>query len=152
MHYGSTTQSTASRSGSHDVRSLIQYARTNYRENPTESLAALMQALTLNGGPDSADAAMARLRSELGEDIADLVGNRSRRMEQAINIIESLLNDTTTFLYEQGNQDLLRQTVEDGSSVVCRRCNDVVSSARWQQHQMYWCRALDSDHNLDGHV
>ena len=126
-----------------NIQSLIGYARTNYQENPTESLACLLQALKLNGGQASADAAMDRLRNELGDDIASHVGDYSARMERAVSVVEELLNDQSTFLYQQGNQEFLRMSMEDGSSVVCSKCNDVVSSSRWQQHQQYWCRAIE---------
>mmetsp|Transcript_14657 Transcript_14657/g.22371 ORF Transcript_14657/g.22371 Transcript_14657/m.22371 type:complete len:162 (-) Transcript_14657:71-556(-) len=128
---------------SKNIRQLIDYAKSNYHENPTEALAA--QALQLNSGSESTDIAMARLRDELGDDIADHIGSRHQRVERALKIIENLLQDESTILFEDGRQDLLRQTVEDGSSVVCSRCNDVVASSRWQQHQDYWCQAIAQD-------
>lgn len=136
-----------SNNNSQNIRNLIDYARTNYQENPTESLAAILQALTLNSGPESADHAMDRLRNELGEEIAEHIGSEHRRMERALDMVQELLRDDSTLLYQQGRQDILRQTMEDGSSVVCRRCNAVVSSKRWQQHQMYWCQQADQEEN-----
>lgn len=128
--------------GNQQIRHLIDYARDHYQENPTESLAALLQALTLNSGAESAQLAMNRLRNELGDDIANHIGSHHGRMERAVRIVEELCMDKSTFLYEQGREDLLRQTMEDGSSVVCSKCTSVVSSQRWQQHQRYWCPAL----------
>lgn len=143
---GDGERSTISSGRSHQrVSDLIGYARHNYQENPTESLAALMEALTLNSGKESADLAMDRLRNELGSDIAEHVGDYHLRMQRAMQIVTELLEDPNTLLYQQGRQDILRQTMEDGSSLVCRRCNAVVSSARWQQHQELWCQANDHD-------
>lgn len=136
---------------SQHIQHLIHYARDNYQENPTESLAALLQAMTLNSGKEAADVAMERLRDELGEDIADHIGTYQDRAERAMAIVEMLLSDENTELFKQGKQDLLRQTMEDGSSVVCRRCNDVVASTRWQQHQQYWCRAANNN-DADGNM
>lgn len=141
-----------SSSKSENIRTLIDYARTNYQESPTESLAALLQAMELNSGPDSASHAMTRLRNELGEDIADHVGSEQRRMELALAIVEELLQDESTLLYQQGRQDILRQTMEDGSSLVCTRCSAVVSSKRWQQHQQYWCQQGDEGEDDDNHI
>lgn len=130
-----------------NIQQLIHFARDNYASSPSESLACLMQALTLNSGQASADTAMIRLRQELGDDLADHVGNHSYRMERAVQMVEALLRDESTFLFQQGCQDILRQTMEDGSSVVCSNCGDVVASARWQQHQQYWCRVVVADAN-----
>ena len=127
----------------------IDYARSNYQVNPTEALAALMQAMTLNTGKASADRAMEHLRVELGDDIMNHVGSHSARMERAMAIVDDLLHDSTTFLYQSGQQDLLRQTMEDGSSVVCVKCNAVVGSTRWQQHQQFWCQAIQQDVESD---
>jgi len=128
------------------IKSLLRYARSHHQTNPTEALAALMQAMTLQTG--NADAARQRLRQELGEDMANHVltaTSASDRHRAARVAVQSLLQDETTFLHQQGRQDLLRQTMEDGSSVVCRVCGDVVASARWEQHQAYWCRATADD-------
>ena len=137
---------------SDEIRTLMTFARNKYEENPTEALSALLQALTLNGG--NADHAMDRLRNELGDDIADHVSSstytRQQRLERAMAVVEELLQDENTILYQQGRQDLLRQTMQDGSSVVCSNCNDVVSSSRWQQHQQYWCSAIGGDGESNG--
>lgn len=126
-----------------NISYLIDYAKQNYESNPTDSLLALMQALTLNGGKEAADQAMARVKSELGSEIADHVLDRQGRMERAVKIVEEMLQDETTMLYQQGNQHILKQAMEDGSSVVCSKCNGMVPASRWQQHQEYWCDAID---------
>jgi hypothetical protein len=128
---------------SQNISRLISYARNNYEENPTESLAALLQAVTLNSGPDAADQVMIRLRNELGGDLADHIGSHhSIRRQRAEAVLQRLLRDESTELFRQGRQDILRQTMEDGSSVVCSRCNAVVASTRWQQHADLWCTAI----------
>ena len=140
-----TTSSTGAVTGkSQNIQHLISYARDHYQENPTESLAALLQAMTLNNGPQAATHAMDRLRDELGDDIADHIGSHNERTDRAMAILQQLLEDESTELFRQGRQDILRQTMEDGSSVVCSRCHAVVASARWQQHQDIWCSANDT--------
>lgn len=59
--------------------------------------------------------------------------------------MQELLNDTSTILYSRGKQHILQQAMEDGSSVVCSRCGDVISRERWTQHAEYWCRALEEE-------
>eukprot|EP00521_Asterionellopsis_glacialis_P012990 CAMPEP_0195292640 /NCGR_PEP_ID=MMETSP0707-20130614/10369_1 /TAXON_ID=33640 /ORGANISM="Asterionellopsis glacialis, Strain CCMP134" /LENGTH=203 /DNA_ID=CAMNT_0040353157 /DNA_START=14 /DNA_END=622 /DNA_ORIENTATION=- len=132
------------------ISNLINYAQTSYEENPTEALSALMHALTLNGGQASADRAMQRLRTELGPEIADHVSDRNLRMERAFAIVEEMLRDESTFLYQRGKQDILRQAMEDGSSLVCTKCNSMVAASRWQQHQQYWCPSISSSSSSAG--
>jgi hypothetical protein len=125
-----------------DISRLLSYARTNYEENPTESLAALLEAVTLNSGPQAADQVMIRLRCELGDDLADHIGSHHFiRRERAQAVLQRLLDDDSTELFRQGRQDILRQSMEDGTSVLCSRCNAVVACTRWQQHAKWWCTA-----------
>jgi hypothetical protein len=124
----------------------IQYAKRNYETNPTDSLRALLEALTLNGGKAAADQAMDRLNVALGPEITRHVVDRQTRWEQAVHMVEQLLQDESTLLYQQGKQHILQQALEDGSSVVCSLCNGMVPVTRWQQHQEYWCEAVENTH------
>ena len=55
----------------------------------------------------------------------------------------------SSLLGDRGRNDVLQGAFEDGSSVVCVRCGDLVARARWAAHQTTWCRMLppapDSD-------
>jgi hypothetical protein len=133
-----------------NISYFIHYAKTNCETNPTDSLMALFQALTLNGGKDAADAAMARLSVELGPELTGHVMDRQNRMERAMKLVEELLHDESTLLYQQGNAHILQQAMEDGSSVVCSLCNAMVPATRWQQHQEYWCEAIQTTEDI-GH-
>jgi hypothetical protein len=62
--------------------------------------------------------------------------------QRAMTIVQEMLNDTSTILYAQGRQYLLQQAMEDGSSIVCSNCGDMISRERWRQHAEYWCRGL----------
>ncbi|KAL7471103.1 hypothetical protein ACHAXS_011387 [Conticribra weissflogii] len=63
--------------------------------------------------------------------------------QRAMQIVQDLLNDTSTFLHGQGREHLLQQAMEDGSSVVCTRCGDMIKRERWSQHCEFWCQALE---------
>ncbi len=72
--------------------------------------------------------------------------------ERAMAIVQGMLNDTSTILHAQGRQYLLQQAMEDGSSIVCSNCGDMISRERWRQHAEYWCRGLvvgEEQHNGD---
>ena len=158
-----------------------------------------MDALTLSTGTNAAALhAMDRIRSQLGNVVADCVVQRSSNSgidrnhgtiqmmehssmrhhreevdcnqqhqqhtspltsrlstmeitERAMAIVQEMLNDTSTILYAQGRQHLLQQAMEDGSSIVCSNCGDMISRERWRQHAQYWCRGLAvSENQHDG--
>ena len=132
------------------IASLLDYAHSNYETNPTDSLTALLEALRLNApstaeGQAAASAALSQVRSSLGDDIATHVLDVDARRQRAVEVVRKLLADESSLLYQSGREDLLRQTMEDGSSVVCGRCGGVVSSDRWRQHRTYWCEANENE-------
>jgi hypothetical protein len=129
------------------VANLIRFARASYTENPTDALSALLQAMKLHNGPAAADAAMHRVRAELGDNVMDHVLDKASRRDRAVLAVQRLLHDESTFLYQTGREDLLRQTMEDGSSVVCSKCGGVVASSRWEQHQAFWCDNNNNNNN-----
>ena len=141
--------SSSSNANAARVAGLLQFARANHETNPTDSLTALLEAMRL-GAPDAqsghqaAEAAMTRVRAAVGDDIADHVADVDGRRRRAVEMVRGLLDDQSTILFEQGREDILRQTMEDGSSVVCGRCGGVVPADRWRQHQQYWCDANET--------
>eukprot|EP00977_Amphora_coffeiformis_P010561 scaffold2482_cov166-Amphora_coffeaeformis.AAC.27 len=141
--------SNQSSSSSEHIAQLLQYAWTNYESHPTDALLALLQALQLNSGQASATQAMERIRQELGSDIANHVLDRQGRIERAMRMVQQLLADESTLLFQQGNQHLLQQAMEDGSSVVCTKCNGMIPAARWQQHAQYWCSENNNENQDD---
>jgi hypothetical protein len=151
----------------HQAQQLLQFAQTSYETNPTDALSALMDAMTLTTGTGAAaHVAIERIRSELGDIVADRVaGNAStlryssqlapaqlseREMTlKAMEVVRELLDDTSTILYAQGRQHLLQQAMEDGSSVVCSKCGDMIARDRWTQHTQYWCSSIE-EKSCDG--
>lgn len=53
-----------------------------------------------------------------------------------------ILENQDTILSERGQEDILRDAFEDGSSVVCTNCGDLISRARWRAHLDKWCSKL----------
>ena len=148
-----------------EIAHLLQYARSSYTSNPSDALSALMGALTLSSGNTAAQQAMQRIRNELGDVVADSISFSSSSYQQqqqqqyysqeearqmtirAMEIVEQLLNDKSTFLYAQGRQHILQQAMEDGSSVVCTKCGDMIKADRIEQHVEYWCRSVAEGEN-----
>lgn len=130
---------------SQHVASLIAYAQSHWETNPTNALTAILEATAMNSGKESADLAMDRIRSELGDGVANHIEDVQGRKERAVQAVRDMVEDDSTVLAEGGRQDILRQAMEDGSSVMCTRCQGLVPASRWQQHQQFWCNANDSD-------
>ncbi len=166
-HSSSEMKMEATRSPQHqqgqqheEIAHLLQYARSSYTSNPSDALSALMGALSLSGNA-AAHVAMERIRNELGDAVADSISSPSsshyqqqnhnlhysqeesmEMAKRAMEIVEQLLSDKSTFLYAQGRQHLLQQAMEDGSSVVCTKCGDMIKADRIEQHVEYWCRSV----------
>lgn len=68
---------------------------------------------------------------------------------RAIELVQQMLIDESTFLYSQGREHILQQAMEDGSSIICSNCGDMISRERWRQHAEYWCRELKSIDSYD---
>eukprot|EP00562_Extubocellulus_spinifer_P022566 CAMPEP_0178626548 /NCGR_PEP_ID=MMETSP0698-20121128/8456_1 /TAXON_ID=265572 /ORGANISM="Extubocellulus spinifer, Strain CCMP396" /LENGTH=244 /DNA_ID=CAMNT_0020265757 /DNA_START=1 /DNA_END=732 /DNA_ORIENTATION=+ len=78
------------------IANLLQYAQTNYESNPTDSLTALLEAMRLSApteesGRAAASAAMERVRSSLGDEIADHVTDVDARQRRAVEVVRRLL-------------------------------------------------------------
>lgn len=108
-----------------------------------------MQALKLNSGQEAANQAMERIRAELGNDVAHHVLDRQGRLERATVLVQEMVSDENTVLFQQGNQHILQQAMEDGSSVVCSKCQAMIPAARWQPHRDFWCQAIVDDDDDD---
>lgn len=157
---GSTTQQ---HSRSDEISSLIHFAKSNYETKPDESLSALMQAMTLNSGPEKANEAMRCIQAELerrdaqggmfsfqypsansGHETSSsyFSPNGSQdKLERISKIVQDLLTDRSTYLYQMGQQHILQQAMQDGSSMICPKCKGMIPVRRFQQHEEYWCTA-----------
>jgi hypothetical protein len=128
------------------VRTLLRLSETRVREGRgEEALAGVLHAVRLTRGEDAImdvlDEAKRRAEQRLGAEV-------DRQTAVAREMCSELLRQES-LLHELGDEDLLRQAFEDGSSVVCRRCGGLVSAARWEAHKATWCPALDNMEVMD---
>jgi hypothetical protein len=122
------------------VRTLLRLSETRVREGRgEEALAAVLHAVRLTRGEDAImdvlDEAKRRAERRLGAEV-------DRQTAVAREMCSELLRQES-LLHELGDEDILRQAFEDGSSVVCRRCGGLVAAARWEAHKVTWCPALE---------
>jgi hypothetical protein len=48
-----------------------------------------------------------------------------------------------------GSEYILQAAFEDGSSIICKRCQGLVSKDRWSAHCEYWCPSISADDDGD---
>ncbi|KAJ1449921.1 hypothetical protein M885DRAFT_622112 [Pelagophyceae sp. CCMP2097] len=58
----------------------------------------------------------------------------------AARMVRNDMLQRESLVAEQGRAELLQDAFDDGSSVVCTRCGDLVSLRRWDAHKARWCR------------
>jgi len=129
------------------VRMLLKVARSKIEDaEPTDALSALLHAIRLTRGEEAIVGVleMAKRQAEIE------AGCKEDSLLVARRMAVLLVSDDSTMLYERGDEHILRQAFEDGSSVVCKSCNALVPRSRFTQHQLYWCeRACGGEDGMD---
>lgn len=123
------------------VELLLTISRSEIADNnPQQALAAVLHAVRLTRGEDAIlevlEEAKRRCRAEVDQQVM------RESLEQARLMSEHLMSQDT-FLSERGDEVILKQAFEDGSSVVCRGCGGLVAKARWESHTSLWCPAIE---------
>ena len=85
----------------------------------------------------------ARERAQQDEMPSMTASRNNHTLRNLERLRESLVRDTSTILYEQGVEHILAEAFEDGSSVICSKCNSLIPRERREQHYKYWCEAND---------
>ncbi len=120
---------------------LLQTSRDSIAQgNIQDALSAVIKAIVATSGEASVlkvlDAASAKVKKE-----------KEREMRSAMRkCCEDLINQDT-LLSEMGDEEILIDAFQDGSSVVCQRCGGLVSVERAESHSLYWCEALEDNGN-----
>ncbi len=111
-------------------------------------------------GMDALASVLSAIRISKGEDaIMGILGNAKRTYEferqsstaslDLASILCEQLLQQDTILSEQGMEDILVDAFQDGSSVVCQRCNGLVPRVRMKEHSAHWCSAIAHEDNDD---
>jgi hypothetical protein len=130
------------------VEKLLSITRDNLAEkNPHQALAALLHAVRLTRGEDAILDVLSQAKAQAEAAIDRQV--QQEAIEEAYRI-SALLLQQDTILAESGDQCILRDAFEDGSSVLCAKCGGLVARVRWDSHSQLWCPALeDSEEGAD---
>mmetsp|Transcript_13647 Transcript_13647/g.20450 ORF Transcript_13647/g.20450 Transcript_13647/m.20450 type:complete len:139 (+) Transcript_13647:43-459(+) len=125
------------------VELLLKISRSEISQgNPQEALAAVIHAITLTRGEDAVADVLQQAKRRVDEE------NERKSMIDTLKMareISKRLVREETILSERGEQTILRDAFEDGSSVVCSKCGSLVPRARSEEHSLYWCEYATSD-------
>ncbi|KAH9253342.1 hypothetical protein BASA81_008693 [Batrachochytrium salamandrivorans] len=106
-----------------------------------QALNVLVEAARMESGQEGANELLSRgralFREREGRDRAEL--DREEVLAR--------LEQEPSMLAERGKEGLLAAALQDGSSVVCRKCSGLVKRERWEAHCSLWCPALDDDNS-----
>ena len=126
------------------VKLLLKQARSNIEDSsPNDALAALLHAIRLTQGEEAIVGILDQAKAKADEE--QQIYNENDHLEIARRMSILLTKDESTVLYERGDENLLKEAFEDGSSVVCAACNSLVPRERFLQHQLYWCENASAD-------
>lgn len=123
------------------VEMLIQISREKLTAGKTlDAFSAILQAIKLTRGENA---------------IMEILENAKKKVVLCDELTSDNLDEAfetsialqlqNTFLRDQGNEDILKDAFEDGSSVVCRQCGGLISVARWSAHKEFWCTESESN-------
>lgn len=117
----------------------LQLSRDRISEgNGHEALSAVINAIRVSTGAD--EAGLMRILDEAR--IRASMEQRRTLHEQAYQCCVDLVNQDT-LLAEMGDENILVDAFQDGSSVICQKCKGLVPVDRAEQHSKYWCETLN---------
>ena len=142
-----------------EVYSLLQSSREKLSNGlPQAALESVIEAIRMSSGEDAIlkllDMAKEKARKELESGQPPSQQSRPNIMtkaeeremlKEARKACDNLINQPS-LLAEKGDDSeyILQAAFEDGSSLICKRCQGLVSRQRWAAHCEYWCPEIDS--------
>jgi hypothetical protein len=120
------------------IQELLSLSRQQIAEGRgKEALENVIRAIIANSGEASVirilDAANEQAKREKEREIREMI----RRCCDDLRNGDSLLCET-------GDEDILIDAFQDGSSVICQRCQGLISVERAEAHSKRWCPALEN--------
>lgn len=122
-----------SSSSSSSIQALIEQTRNHIADGSgKDALETLIRAIVANTG----EASVIPLLAQLNQDMS-----RQRELQlyqQMENLLHHLQHDES-ILQEYGDEDILIDAFQDGSSVICQKCQGLIKVDRAEEHAKYWC-------------
>ena len=67
----------------------------------------------------------------------------------AAKIVRDDMLERESILKDEGDEQILKEAMENGSSVVCARCGELIAFTRWEAHHEKWCPMLPENENKE---
>ena len=118
------------------ISQLLQISREKIAQGKgQDALSAVLNAIMVNSGEESVmrilDEAHRRAKKEKEQEL------RHAAHQTCVDLVNQ-----DTLLSEMGDEDILIDAFQDGSSVICQRCHGLVAVERAEAHSKYWCSAI----------
>jgi hypothetical protein len=131
------------------IRELLSQTRTGIANGDRDAaLASIVSAISLTRGPHMVLQTLsnakdrAKAEKEMLEKEAERVYNKALLDLAEENSKSLLTHDSILRARDDGSELILRDAFEDGSSVICTKCNSLVKVTRWEAHLNMWCPNL----------
>jgi hypothetical protein len=128
------------------VRTLLISTRSNIEEgNRDAALSSILQAICLTRGEGAIFQVLDEAKRKIDVNFKHEEHNAS--LEAAHKALEDMLS-SKSFLSERGEEDILQDAFEDGSSVICSTCGALIPAQRAEAHSKFWCPANEDNNDI----
>lgn len=125
-----------------------------------EALSIVMEVIRATKGDEAVMATLDSMKQRLQDkELQSNIDRMCNKLEEDLYIDDECileadrlcqhLEQQDTLLLEKGREDILRDAFQDGSSIVCVNCGDLIARNRWKQHKDMWCSALSLSEDMD---
>ncbi len=113
------------------------------------ALAAVINAIILLKGENAVLGIIDQVKAQMKRRIDEMYDENNGMgggidLETALKMCDDLF-EQNTILAERGDENILVEAFQDGSSVVCNKCNALIPVVRIEPHRLYWCEAIDDE-------
>lgn len=136
------------------IRELLVRTRSGIANGDRDAaLASIISAISLTRGSHMILETLSNAKDAHAAQTELLEKEAERRYNQALL---DLASDSSSALLSQesilrdrddGSEVILRDAFEDGSSVICTKCNALVKATRWEAHCNVWCTSLPMEND-----
>ena len=137
------------------VAGLLNQSRQSIASNqPNKALEYVIEAIRLTGGEEAIMKVLSQAKESQKTLLDNIAKQPSLSSAEELQLATNKLISEPSLLSEMGDgsEVLLQQAFEDGSSIICKKCQGLVSRERWTKHVEIWCPALDDqvdDNDVD---
>lgn len=131
-------------SNSTSIRMLLQQCQSRIDEgNGVEALSFVLDAIRLSHGEGAIIGMLDQAKRSV-----DYENKFSTASLDIATVLCQRLVEQDSILSDRGEEDILIDAFQDGSSVICQRCGALVPRVRMDAHSMYWCSENDDDDDV----